>query len=79
MTDEEEPSPQYLKGYNHGYQLAAHEPELLNKLLQAQGSNTASDYVHAIRQGKEQFEREKLMKEMKAIRDQRKQTIRRRR
>jgi hypothetical protein len=77
MTDADEPSPQYIKGYNHGYQLAAHEPELLNTLLQAQSGQTTSDYTRAMQHGKEQFEREKLMLEMRAIRERQKQTIRR--
>lgn len=79
MIDEEEPSKDFLKGFNHGYQLSKHEPELLNKLLQAQQtSTTPNDYTRAMQQGKEQHQRETLMAEMKAIRDQQKQTIRRR-
>jgi hypothetical protein len=80
MTEDgEEPSKEFVKGYNHGYQLAKHEPELLNKLLQAQSSNTPNDYSRAMAQGKNQYEHEKLVAEMKAIRERQKQTVRRKR
>lgn len=79
MTEDEEPSKEFVKGYNHGYQLAKHEPELLNKLIQAQSSNPPNDYSRAITQGKNQYEHEKLVAEMKAIRERQKQTIRKKR
>lgn len=79
MQDDEEPSPEYIKGYNHGYQLAEHEPELLDTLLKAQADNSPSDYSRAMKQGKDQFDREKLMAEMKAIRERQKLAIKRKR
>ena len=79
MTEDEEPTKEFVKGYNHGYQLAKHEPELLNKLLQAQSGSTPTDYSKAMTQGKNQYEHEKLVAEMKAIRERQKQTIRRKR
>lgn len=79
MNEEDEPSPEYVKGYNHGYQLAQHEPELLDKLMQAQSGNTSTDYSKAMTQGKNQYQQEKLVAEMKAIRERQKQTIRRKR
>lgn len=77
--DEEEPSKEFMKGYNHGYQLAKHEPELLEKVLKSQGSSTANDYNRAMAQGKTQYEHEKLVAEMKAIRERQKQILRRKR
>ena len=80
MTEnEEEPSPGFMKGYNHGYQLAKHEPELLDKILKSQSNSTPNDYSRAMAQGKNQYEHEKLVAEMKAIREKKKQTIRRKR
>ena len=79
MSDDEEPSKDFVKGYNHGYQLARHEPELLNKLLKAQDGNEPNDYSRAMAQGKNQYEHEKLVVEMKAIRERQKQTIKRKR
>ncbi|RCR67530.1 hypothetical protein [Larkinella punicea] len=79
MTEEEEPSKEFVKGYNHGYQLAKHEPELLDTLLKAQSGNVPTDYSRAMAQGKNQYEHEKLVAEMKAIRERQKQTIKRKR
>lgn len=79
MNEEDEPSKEFVKGYNHGYQLAKHEPELLNTLLQAQSNNTPNDYSRAMAQGKNQYEHEKLVAEMKTSREQRKHTIKRKR
>ena len=79
MTEDEEPSKEFVKGYNHGYQLAKHEPELLNQLLQAQSGNAPNDYSRAMAQGKNQYEHETLVAEMKAIRERQKQTLRRKR
>ncbi|MBD2704859.1 hypothetical protein IC229_29780 [Spirosoma sp. BT702] len=77
--DDEEPSPEFVKGYNHGYQLAKHEPELLNKIMKSQANNAPSDYGRAMAQGKNQFEHERLVAEMKATRERQKQNIRRKR
>lgn len=79
MIEEEEPSKEFVKGYNHGYQLAKHEPELLDKLLKSQSGNTPNDYSNAMVQGRNQYEQEKLVAEMKAIRERQKQTISRKR
>lgn len=79
MIDEEEPSPEYLKGFNHGCLMSKYEPDLLNKLLQPQSNNLPTEYSRAMQQGKEQHQREMLMAEMKAIRDKQKLTIKRKR
>lgn len=79
MNKEDEPSPEYLKGYNHGYQLAQHEPELLDKLMQAQSANAPTDYSRAMAQGKNQYQQEKLVAEMKSFRERQKQVIKRKR
>lgn len=77
--DEEEPSPEFVKGYNHGYQLAKQEPGLLGQILKSQSDNLPNDYSRAMVHGKTQYEHEKLVAEMKAIRERQKQTIRRKR
>lgn len=77
MIEEEEPSKEFLKGYNHGYQMAKHEPELLDKVLQAQSGNAPNDYSRAMAQGKSQYQHEKLVAEMKAIRERQRQNIKR--
>ena len=47
----------FIKGYNHGYTLAEHEPDLLNKIVKKLDST--NDYVQGIVSGKEEFEMEK--------------------
>lgn len=79
IEDEEEPSPEFVRGYNHGYQLAKHEPELLDKILKSQSDNPPNDYAKAMVHGKTQCEHEKLVAEMRAIRERQKQTIKRKR
>ena len=79
MTEDEEPSKEFVKGYNHGYQMAKHEPELLDKILKSQSNNAPNDYSRAMAQGKNQYEHEKLVAEMKVIRERQKQSIRRKR
>ena len=79
MNEEDEPSPEYIRGYNHGYQLAQHEPELLDKLMNAQNTNAPTDYSRAMVQGKNQYQQEKLVAEMKAIRERQKMKMKRKR
>ena len=47
----------FIKGFNHGYTLAEHEPSLLNKIVK--NLNSTNDYVQGIVSGKEEFELEK--------------------
>jgi len=73
IEDDEDPSDEYIKAYNEGYQMARHEPELLDEVLKSQDSQ----YIRTMSLGKEQFEHEKLMTEMKSIRDKQKMNIKR--
>ncbi|MDQ1086146.1 hypothetical protein [Siphonobacter sp. SORGH_AS_1065] len=77
MEDEQQPSPHYLKGFNNGYLLAQYEPELLNNLLAS--PNPENEYMQAMAHGKNQFEQEKLVAEMKQIREKQKHNLRRKR
>lgn len=45
IEDDEEPSPEFVKGYNDGYQLAKHKPELLDKILSSQDSSANNVYM----------------------------------
>lgn len=47
----------FMKGFNHGYTLAGHEPDLLNKIVK--NLNSTNDYVQGIVSGKDEFELEK--------------------
>ena len=54
---------QFIKGFNHGYTLSQHEPELLAKLLKA--PNDKSDYFQGIVHGHKEREKEKIAQRLK--------------
>jgi hypothetical protein len=58
MSDEENASSEYLKGFNGGYQMAQHEPELLDRILKS--NNGDKEYFKALAAGKRQHELEKI-------------------
>lgn len=58
---------QVIDGYNAGYTLQQHEPELLDKILLSSDRN--SEYIKAMAQGKQQYEREKIMREQQHIKE----------
>jgi len=47
----------FIKGFNHGYILAKHEPDILSKIVK--NLNSTNDYIQGIVSGKEEFELEK--------------------
>ncbi|HTI11721.1 MAG TPA: hypothetical protein VL832_24275 [Puia sp.] len=63
--DEQEPSPQYLKGFNVGYQIAKADPQLLEKLVKSFDQD--KDYIYGLKMGKKQLDREKLLRQLKQI------------
>lgn len=60
MTEQEK---QYTKGFNSGYLLSKHEPELFDQLLNS--LNKDSEYIQGMKQGKHQHDREKLLEQIK--------------
>lgn len=50
------PSPDYLKGFNQGYIMAKHEPQLIEQILPSLGD---SERGTGFKQGKEAYEAEK--------------------
>lgn len=48
---------QYIKGFNHGYILSQHEPELLQQLLQSPVKD--NDYFDGLTSGHKEYEMEK--------------------
>lgn len=51
-----EPTKEYLEGFNNGYILRAHSPELAQVMVQTLRGNT--DYVQGMKDGSVQFEKE---------------------
>lgn len=57
MEDEEKVEPEYVKGFNEGYTIAQHAPELAEKL-----ANIDSDFIRLVgfKQGREQYQKEQM-------------------
>lgn len=60
MEDQEK---QYIKGFNAGYLLSKHEPELLKKILNSPASD--KEYCEGLHSGKKQHDSEKLLEQLK--------------
>jgi hypothetical protein len=76
MEDEEKIEPDYLKGFNEGYTIVQHAPELAEKL-----ANIDSDFIRLVgfKQGREQYQkeqtRERLPSWLKGERPAREQNV----
>lgn len=57
------PEQDYIKGFNIGYQLNKHDPQLLAQLLKSKAEN--SQYLHAMQMGAKQHDRELLLEQLK--------------
>jgi len=64
MEEELEVSQEYLKGFNDGYQLRKHEPELLDKILKSTSTAT-NERIKAMEAGSRQAQKEKIIEQMK--------------
>jgi hypothetical protein len=54
----------YIKGFNAGYLLNQHEPELMKQIL-ASPNDRESDYFSGLQEGKKQHDKEKILAQMK--------------
>ncbi len=62
---------QYINGFNSGYILARHEPQLLNQV--AKNLHPLNDYLDGLLSGREEFEMEKSrsqLDELQKLREQ---------
>jgi len=66
--EELEPSPQYLKGFNVGYQMAKADPDLFKQLENS--LNRDDEYIHGLKMGKKQLDREMLLEQVKQSQQQ---------
>lgn len=57
MEDEEKVEPDYLRGFNEGYTIAQHMPELAKQLASVQ---TDSTRIAGFRAGREQYTVERM-------------------
>ena len=60
MEDQEK---HFAKGFNAGYLLSQHEPDLLNQLLKS--TNKENEYFQGLELGKKQQDRKKLLGQIK--------------
>ncbi len=60
---EQDPSKQFVDGFNAGYQLSQHEPQLLDNVLAS--TNDHNEFIKALAFGRKQNQKEKLMQEQK--------------
>ncbi len=65
MSEEQEPSEKYVKGFNSGYQMQKEEPELLDKIIKSDNGN--NEYIQAMEAGKRQQQKETMIQEQKEI------------
>ena len=61
MEDQDEQL--YIKGYNAGYLLSKHDPELLKGILQS--ANKENKYFQAMIMGQKEHDREMLLNQLK--------------
>ncbi len=66
--DAEEPTPEYLKGFNVGYQIAKNDPQLFGQLTKSLDRD--NDYIQGLKMGQKQLDREKLLEQLKQSKDQ---------
>ncbi|AUD02170.1 hypothetical protein [Spirosoma pollinicola] len=57
MEEQDTVEPEYLKGFNEGYTIAQHKPELAEKL-----ASIDSDFIRLVgfKAGREQFQKEQM-------------------
>jgi hypothetical protein len=59
----EENNELYAKGYNAGYLLSKHDPELLKSILKS--ANKENEYFQAMIMGQKEHNREQLLEQLK--------------
>jgi len=61
----EQQEQQFIKGFNHGYLLARHEPDLLKKIVS--NKNDHNEYFKGLVSGKQEHDLEKMQKRLKSV------------
>jgi len=59
------PEQKYIKGFNHGYLIATHEPDLAKKIVA--NKNDHNEYFKGFVSGKQEHDLEKLKSRVKGI------------
>ena len=69
MSEEQDPSVEYIKAFNNGYTMRQHDPELLDKILMG---NEKNEQLKAMKAGRQQYEREQFLKELEQAKEKHK-------
>ncbi len=56
----------YIKGFNDGYLLKEHKPELLENILNTTSSN---DYIQGLKDGENEFKQQKVKSRTQELED----------
>lgn len=68
MAEQEENEAKIAAGFNAGYLMAEHEPGLLQQIITS--ANKQSEFVNAMEQGQRQQQKEQLIKQQQAPKQQ---------
>lgn len=73
MSKEEQ---RYIQGFNHGYLLTKHLPDLVTKLVK-QIKETTNDYLSGFFSGKEEYELENSREQLRQLKNIRNKSLER--
>jgi len=59
------PEQKYIKGFNHGYLIATHEPDLAKKIVA--NKNDHNEYFRGFVSGKQEHDLEKIRQRVKGV------------
>ncbi|KQS32751.1 hypothetical protein ASG33_01160 [Dyadobacter sp. Leaf189] len=59
--EEEDPTAEYIKGFNQGYFISKVEPELAAAIIAAKPDDISNSYVKALIDGQKQYELEQQL------------------
>ncbi|TDT43656.1 hypothetical protein CLV90_2778 [Maribacter spongiicola] len=65
MEETIEPSADFLKGFNHGYEISRHTPEMKETVLSAE--NLPEDYRMGFEGGELQYEKDRIREEFEQV------------
>lgn len=65
MEETTEPTADFLKGFNHGYEITRHTPEMKDIILNAE--NLPEDYLQGFEGGELQYQQDRIREEFKQI------------
>ncbi|MCF0049534.1 hypothetical protein LXM25_05685 [Dyadobacter sp. LJ53] len=74
MEEQEDPTTDYIKGFNEGYRMSKVDPEVIDSIVATQPS-TENDFLKGLLQGKKQYDLEQELVRNELIEWERKMKI----